>query len=129
MKKLTHIEKIRRVTRANQERVMTLLDWNDLQYAEFQEKMGYAYLKSEYGDTAFINELPYTSAFWKWFRNQWAKRDQIFLLAACNMSYRERVESYNAMHNPESFEFHPHRRILEQSYSNMIGKAIKEVVK
>ncbi|MFD2961336.1 MULTISPECIES: hypothetical protein [Olivibacter] len=129
MKKLSYIEQIRRVTRTNQERVMSLLGWDDLQYAQYQEEMGYLYLSHEYGDTPFINELPYTSAFWKWFKNQWAKREQIFLLAADTMSYRDRLKAYKALHNPESFEFHPHRKIMEKSYANMISNVIKEVVR
>ncbi len=125
----SYIAMIRQGMRENKATVMALLQWDDLQYAEYQERMGYEYLAVEFYNIPFANELPYNSEFWAWWRNHWNKRDTSFIMVAHDMSIPARLAYYDTLHNPKNFDFHPHRRILEHSYAVMIDKLIKEAVK
>lgn len=128
--KSTFIQSIRTEVRTNREKVMGMLQWDDLRYGEYQEQMGYVYLKTEFGqDTLFVDDLRYSQEFWAWWKNHWNKRDSIFLMDAPALDLSERNTLYAQLHNPQYFEFHPHRGVLERSYSNMIDKLIKEAVK
>ena len=61
-------------------RVCKLLQWDDMQYAEYQYKTGIAYLHwylpcDDYGR----NELERSKLFWNWFKMQWGEHDYAFL--------------------------------------------------
>lgn len=126
----TGIKEIRIGTLSTLTQVLEVLQWNDLEYGQFQEAMGYAYLASEFeDDVLFVKELPYTAEFWAWWKNHWQKRDVLFLLAANDLGLSDRITLYKQFHSVDDFYFRPHRRILEKSYALMIDKVIKEAVK
>lgn len=128
--KTTFINQVRIGAKSTFQEVMDVLHWDDLQYANFQESMGYEYLKAEFGEgVPFVRELPYTAEFWAWWKNHWQKRDVLFLLEAEKLDLSNRVLLYRQYHSSEDFYFRPHRKILEKSYSIMIGKVIKQAVK
>jgi len=109
--------------------IITLLEWSELDYAEFQELQGYRYLRSEFGNDPFVNLLPYQSLFWKWWINHWLKRDEEFLTVVKNYNLKldNLRKGYEIHHNPTSMQFKPQSAILRQSYSIMIGNLIKAV--
>lgn len=128
--KNTFINQIRVQALSQKEQVMSALQWSDLQYAEYQEQMGYLYLKSEFGsDSLYVAELPYSPEFWAWWKNHWSKRDQLFLMDAYKLDLSERLTLYSQLHNPYEFHFRPHSKVLEKTYSCMISRVIKEATK
>lgn len=103
------------------QKVMQLLDWNDLQYGYFQMEQAYAYLNHMIpGDAWGKNELPQTASFWAWWRNHWHKRDMQFVDDAKKMDVRKRVLFYEITHNAEAIEYTPHSVILNDAYAKMI---------
>lgn len=116
MKKPSHIQQIRAAIQRDKARVMQLLQWDDMQYAEFQELMGYEYVDRAYGQTCFVKTLTYTPSFWSWFRNQWAVRDEIFLLARPKRTVAERIAEYEAIHDHNMYDHYPPRLVFKEAY-------------
>jgi hypothetical protein len=129
MMTLTHTSTIEQKSLTIKEQVLNLLQWSDLDYAEFQELQGYVYLKAEFGNTPFVELLPYQSLFWKWWINHWLKRDAAFLkqVSHYKLPLKNIRIGYEAHHNPNKVCFKPQAVILRQSYSVMIGNLIKAV--
>lgn len=128
-KVLTHIERVRRQSYYLKMEVQNLLGWDDLQYGSFQEQMGYEYLKAEFPEgTVLVAELPYHKEFWTWWKMQWMERDELFLSQAYSMDRAMLQEYYRQFHSPMDESFKPHRIVLENAYSGMIDRLIKEAL-
>ena len=61
-------------------RVCSLLQWSDMEFAEFQYKTGIAYLHwylpcDDYGR----NQLERSKLYWNWFKMQWSEHDMLFV--------------------------------------------------
>ncbi len=125
---LTHANAVKQQNTDIKQQVLSLLKWDALEYAEFQELQGYIYLKEEFGTTPFVELLPYQSLFWKWWINHWIKRDADFLNAVgkFNLKVEYLRQAYEVHNSPEVIEFRPQSAILRQSYSVMIGNLIKD---
>jgi len=127
MKTATHIKTIQLENKTVKERIQCILGWTDLQYAEYQEEMGYRYLVNEFGtDCIMAQQLVYQKVFWSWWINHWMKRDIAFLEAyKKNPSITEVV--YRLRHNPKGVEFDINSDLYQKSFAAMIGQLIKEV--
>ncbi|WP_143960260.1 hypothetical protein [Litoribacter populi] len=129
-KKITHIEKVRRENATVKMQVQNALNWDDMQYAQYQEEMGYQYLKAEYGeDLPIVREVVYHKEFWSWWKMHWLKRDRLFLEVAYSMGLDDRLQTYTALHDANDVGFRPHSVILERTYSTMMHRIIKEVMR
>lgn len=128
METITHIQKVQIQNQTVREQIQHLLGWSRLQYAEFQEEMGYAYLEYEFGlYTPMVNLLPYEKTFWSWWINHWVKRDIAFLKEAYKYNDHWRVIAYKTGNRPNSIHFKNHIKMLRLSYNGMINTLIKEV--
>lgn len=126
MKQISHVEKMRAVAQSNKEVILELLDWDELQYCEFQEQQGREYLETVVCPDGYgAKELGDSRLFWRWWINQWNRRDDDFLDGTYSMSrdmYGD-LEVYLELHSPEFLQGqHPHRVVFEASYSVMIGE-------
>jgi hypothetical protein len=54
-------------------KVQKSLRWNDLEYCSFQEQTGREYIQKM--DERLLTELAGNRMFWKWWVNQWNRRD------------------------------------------------------
>lgn len=126
MPQQTHIQQQQQKAEAVKQRVITLLGWTDLQYGEFQMKIGRQYLQSYIPrDPDGIDELLKNRIFWNWWRNHWMMRDEQFLVAEM---IQDKLRLYTALHNPEFLtkEIYPNGHVLAAAYSKMIGDVIDE---
>ena len=127
MKQISHVEKMRAVASSNKEAVLVLLDWHEMQYCEFQEQQGREYLlKGICPDGYGAKELGDSRIFWRWWINQWNRRDDDFLnsdvYADDRMIYGD-LQTYLSIHSPEFLQGqYPHRIVFEASYSVMMGE-------
>jgi len=127
MTKTTHIQRIRQENASIKTQVLNLLGWDELKFGEFQQDAAFAYLQDMFGDLELGADLPNHKAFWAWWILHWAKRDREFLEMSGLLFPHELQGYYRELHDPKSMPFHPHGVIMEDTYSAMIHKLVKEV--
>lgn len=130
MTRITHIQKRREAAQKSKERIMRLLEWNELQYCDFQYRMGLEFLQ-EYipGAPEGIAYLERHPVFWAWWRNQWTLRDEIYLNSDIStVRLRLRQNIYIQKNNPRALAegITPPAKVLEDSYAQMIQETFKE---
>lgn len=115
--------------------VCKLLNWTEMEYAEFQYSCGKQYLQYYVAsDPAGIDELISSKIYWNWWKLMWSRRDFAYLhenLNQLSLLYVEnRVKLYKHLHDPFilSQATTPPGFVLEESYSKMIDNVIKEAV-
>lgn len=124
--------------------IMELLKWDDSQYANFVYDQGMAYLRAyipiikreDQEDSAglatqnyWIDLMSCTKVFWQWWTNHWMNREEYFLdTVDFNLSLEELTRLYKEHHDGDGLaeEVHPHRAVLETTYSQMIKEIMKE---
>ncbi len=102
----------------NRQKVLSLLPWTELEWANFQYQMGEAYLERSFQDlsAAEFEGIRASSIFWRWWTNQWNFRDECFIDYAHALSYHDRVIRYRQLHSPRVMKNQPHKIILESIY-------------
>lgn len=124
----THTDMIRLENETIKAQVQKVLQWDDLQYGNFQAAMGEAYLKEEFEISPVIaNELMKSKVYWSWWINHWTQRDMVWLRHNPRHQGYVTVASYKLHHNPAAIVFKPHNTILRESYKEMIGTLIDSV--
>lgn len=120
---MSHTFAIKTIQQVTRWQVMKLLQWDDLQYGDFQMERAYAYIEHTIGhDVWGVKELKETASFWAWWRNHWHKRDMQFVQDAKKLSIEERVLFYEITHDAEAIEFTPHATIIADAFAKMIYK-------
>lgn len=116
------------ITEANKQQVCRLLGWSFQQYAEYQEAKGIEYLREVVcGDDWSVSNVAKCQDFWNWWKNHWNLRDAEFIAAAASIPLSWRQMRYNDLNDVDGIEFWPHKVIMENSYSFMIGEVIDHV--
>ncbi|MES1223353.1 MAG: hypothetical protein ABUT20_48105, partial [Bacteroidota bacterium] len=113
-------------------RIMRLLQWNELQYAEFQFAQGLKYLDRYIpGDAAGIEMLQRNKLFWSWWKNHWMQRDNQFIKAKHKDSLVRMVQLYKYTHSVPCLinEIYPSAAILGNDYCRMIGQVNDKIIK
>lgn len=104
--------------------VCQLLNITTEQYADMQYKAGCNYLQAYIpNDPHGIDQLLASSAYWAWWRNHWALRDQSFCTGHVHaLSAKLRHQLYNELHNPYTLAscIRPNGIVLELAYADMI---------
>jgi hypothetical protein len=131
MKQVSHIERIRAVAQFNKGKVLNLLGWDDLKYARFQEMRGRKYLTTVICPDGYgVNDLCRSRFFWRWWINQWNRRDDDFLNSDLYMLDRMvygDLQTYRIIHSPEFLKNqYPHRVVFDASYSVMISEFLDD---
>ncbi|HEX9513653.1 MAG TPA: hypothetical protein VF939_24345, partial [Puia sp.] len=83
-------------------KVLSLLRWTELEWANFQYQMGETYLERIFQglSAADFEGIRTSSTFWRWWTNQWNFRDECFIDYADALSYHDRVIRYRHLHSP-----------------------------
>jgi len=118
--------------------VMTLLQWTELEYAEFQYESGLAYLRHYIPwDKWGQDMLQRSKLFWNWWKNQWALRDESFCAmdsevptSEVGISTANLRRLYYHLHDAAilASDIYPNRTVLEESYNQMIHQLNKEEI-
>lgn len=96
-----------------------MLGWDDMDYAEYQFKMGIAYLMWYLPcDENMRQRLSYSKQFWNWFKHVWNVHDESWLTYTYSlkeMHVQMRWALYEELHNPRvlAVEEKPNRVVLD----------------
>jgi hypothetical protein len=114
-----------------QKNIISLLQWDDGRMGTFMMECAnnYLYHYIQFEADSIIDEIKRSEIFWNWWKDEWAKRDEIFndMHEGIDKKMIDKWvvrEQYNNMHDPEMLasELHPSGVILGESYARMIGK-------
>lgn len=132
---MTQIEQRKQQADMLKQEVCRLLEWDELQYGEFQYKIGCQYLQHFISiDPVAIDTLTRNKLYWNWWKNQWHDRDFGYLtnpwLYHPDVPVEDKLCIYRFYHDAEvlSLEISPNGIILGSAYSKMIGDLIKTEV-
>lgn len=127
--KVSHIEAVRKDAACTKMLVQNLLGWDDLQYSEFQQEMGLAYLKHHFGEGAVVDRIPEHREFWGWWKQHWTKREHEFLDLSSALFKHELEDYYRDMNDPTQMAYNPHGIILDNTYERMMSQLIKNATR
>ena len=102
-----------------------MLAWDDMQYAEYQFKIGIAYLMWYLPcDEEMRKRLSYSKLFWNWFKHTWTIHDESWLTYTYSlkeMQVKMRFALYEELHNPRvlAVEEKPNRVVLDSIKTQM----------
>jgi hypothetical protein len=111
-----------------------LLEWEELQYGEFQFQSGCLYLQYYISkDPVVIDEVLLHRLYWKWWKNEWLDRDYVLAgtLVKCDqLSIEEKRRLYRNWHDARVLadECSPVGLIMSNGYKTMISELIKSEV-
>lgn len=114
--------------------VIALLQWTEMQYAEFQYEQGtkylHAYLK---GDEYCVRIMEDSRIFWNWWKNHWTIRDAEFIHIANQVTIRrtEIIRQLYRQYNKGTMlatSIHPNAVVLNESYAGMTTNMISEAL-
>ncbi len=132
---MTHVQERRQGASLLKSEICRLLEWTELEYAEFQYKTGCQYLQAYIpNDPQGIDELLNHKLFWNWWKNQWHNRDFAFMLDSekelSDLNIGNKRLIYMHYHDAVilSLEITPNSIILGNAYKSMIGQLIKKEV-
>jgi hypothetical protein len=118
--------------------IMALLNWDEMDYAQFVYEQGLAYIRAYLRDVQYrdynIGVLERSKTFWTWWKNHWAQRDEMFIATCCETgcSTEEARKLYSQCHSGTmlAHAIHPNAVVLEESYLEMAHKILEtELVK
>ena len=87
------------------QQICKLLQWDEMQYAEFQYQNGIAYLMWYLPCDEYAREqLLRSRLYWNWFKNQWNNDDYVFNTTSGIglVSINQRLIIYEDLHNPQA---------------------------
>lgn len=116
------------------QQVQSLLQWDDLQYGQFQYDQGLLYLQHNMlgGDDTWLSELSRSPIFWQWWVNQWNIRDKQFLKDVWPVTgghHNLMVDQYEGLHDHLNLDCKPHKAVMQKTYAAMMGKFIDQTIK
>lgn len=117
---------------SNQQRVQSLLRWDELQYGQFMYQTGLAYLQAYIPDDDISTRaLGCSRIFWRWWKNHWAQRDEQFLQRVNIYAPTCGMVRYYRFHNDAVRLvkcIYPNSIVLHDSYAAMIGEFNDEII-
>jgi hypothetical protein len=118
-KPTTHAQAYAEASERLKKKICRLLEWDEMQYAEYQYATGIAYLYWYLPcDDRGRNQLERSRLFWNWFKNLWKNDDFVFnsisgvgLIRLC-----ERRIIYEELHCPRvlATEWKPNAVVLAE---------------
>ncbi len=127
----SYTQHIKNQMQTTKQRVMSLLQWDEKQYGDYQYRMGTQYLQSYIStDPIGIDMLVDSRIFWNWWKNHWQTRDEQFLETADHDGLQIVLRIlYSGFHNPQRLvnEIYPNAVVLTDAYCYMIADINKSI--
>lgn len=120
-----HVDTVKLQNLNNEQLIQAVLDWDEMQYCEFKYEAGIAYAKRiTDGDVLGYKMLIETRFFWQWWKNEWSKRDEDFLM------YYSGSADKSVLHDQYLFQHNIQRlksdELMDKKTTSMIGYCIDE---
>lgn len=113
----THISCMRETAARVKASVCELLQWDEMDYAQYQYSNGITYLHwLLLGDNEARDYLERSKLFWNWWKNQWVIHDIVFLDSDVETMELEEVQKfYHRFHcaKTTAYEVKPRKEILQ----------------
>lgn len=99
--------------------VCKMLNWTEMQFAEYQYQNGIAYLMWYLPcDDWARQQLERSKLYWSWFKNQWTLHDESLLsfqISLTECSHRTLMQLYDDLHCPRALavDVKPNRVVLD----------------
>jgi hypothetical protein len=126
---MTQVDKLQQQAALLKMQVQNILNWDDMEYARFQEAMGLDYLERNYGGAPLLDEIPKHREYWSWWRLHWMQRDLEFVEVSTMIYPTEQEAYYRRLHNPEAMHYKPHGIILRNTYEHMMRNLVKNATR
>lgn len=128
--KNSYTDHIKKQSASVKKQVLSIVSWNETEFAEFQEKVGKQYLQSYIStDPEGIDMLVKSRIYWNWWKNQWLIRDTSYVSSNVRrLSHRQAFNIYMGLHDADILiqSIYPAGAILDHTYAQMIGEVIKQ---
>lgn len=127
--KLSHVSRMRSQYAYNRTQVLWLTSMTDEQLSEFQFETGMDWLVSYTNeDRAVLVTLLHEPMIWKWWLNEWNRRDALYYLSPLyKMKPTWRLAQYRSYHQNIFIPNYPPYTFLEDSYNKAIREWQKQV--
>jgi hypothetical protein len=130
---MTHTQTMRNQYATNKTEIQKILNWTPLQYAQYQEQLGYEYLKSYLQlDDYTIKIMSYEAMFWKWWINTWNIIDDQLMSSGFHLNDSCASSDYNTIFYKESHQVKyintsPLAVQFDNTYQNMIAEMNEKI--
>lgn len=115
----------------NQEKIIRIMRWDEMQYSQFVYDTGLQYLELYIPtDRVGIDALSRSKIFWAWWRNHWSIRDADYLDIYKQFAPVNWELLYRQEHSPETLTtcIFPNAVVLSDSYATMIHDFNKSMI-
>lgn len=106
IEKPTYAKQWRKLAEQMKQQVCQLLDWDEMQYAEFQYTSGLSYLMWLFPVDEHARDcLQRSKVFWNWYKHTWSMYDESYLtyrLSLKENSAAKRTIIYKDLHCPRT---------------------------
>jgi hypothetical protein len=128
LSKKKHVDWVKLQNLNNEQLIQAVLNWDEMQYCEFKYEAGIAYAKRMTdNDVIGFDVLIQTRFFWQWWKNEWAKRDDEFLM------YYSSTANKALLHDQYLFQHSIPRlksdELMERKACSMVGYCLDEHLK
>lgn len=119
---MTHIQNQRELYTSNRAKIQRLLKWTELQYAQYQERIGYQYMQHQLQlDAHAVKQMSYEAMYWRWWVNTWNIIDDQLLLDYLILHPNPEA-LYCEAHKVQYIATSPMAVHFENTYAKMIGE-------
>lgn len=114
-----------------QSRIIQMLGWNEMEYAEYMEEQGLEFLERYIpNDPHGINYLQRSKGYWQWWKNHWLIRDlRFFFLFRKGYNTNVLVNEYRRQNAAKYLvsDIYPPAVVLGNDFAKMIGELNDEI--
>jgi hypothetical protein len=115
------------IDKSLQKEVRELLGWSAIEYAEFIEDTGIAYLQQLAPNyPQVVAQITKSKIFWNWWKAHWEKRDMQFVeeCYCWDEGTESRVQVYKNHNDAQTLAeaLYMNGQVLQDSYPKMIGQ-------
>jgi hypothetical protein len=125
---MTHTKQMRNQYATNKLLVQKILNWTPLQYAEYQEQVGYEYLRQVLEvDEHNVKLMSYEAMYWKWWINTWNMIDDELLITYLQKNDYPNIPNYHIQlyiesHKVQYIATTPMAVHFDNTYAKMIAE-------
>ncbi|MEB0299583.1 hypothetical protein [Mucilaginibacter sp. 5C4] len=121
----SHVTSVKLQILNNEQMIQAVLNWDEMQYCEFKYEAGISYAKRiTDGDELGYRMLIETRFFWQWWKNEWSKRDEDFLIYYSGSADKSvLLDQYLFQHNIQRLKSDD---LMDRKSCSMIGYCMDE---
>jgi hypothetical protein len=113
---------------ATRQRINRLLGWSEDRFNNFYIDQAKEFLQLFLDGDKEVVQMVYTcNMFWKWWRNEWHQRDEVYLSYAEELADSRKEEIYIYLHSAKYLDKKPQRPVMEAMMEVVNRELQKEI--